>query len=146
MVRPGWAVDSMAAPDPFLALLGEALGRGRHVTIRARGHSMRPLVPDGSQVLLVPLGGVPKVGDVVAYGRGANLVIHRVCRVRDERITTRGDGGSGREEPSINTSALLGRAACAKTPGGWVVRLDTPQARVFGRALALLMHTLRARR
>ena len=136
----------MAAADPFLDLLREALQRGRTVTIRARGHSMRPLVPDGSKVTLVPLAGPPKVGEIVAYGRGRQLVIHRVSRVKNGQVTTMGDGGRGRADPAVDVRRLLGRAVEVRTPRGWLVRLDTPQARVFGRALALVMHTLRARR
>lgn len=56
----------------------EALRRGESVTVRPRGHSMRPKVNDGDLVTLVPC--VPadlSIGSIVLVRVGGNDYLHR---------------------------------------------------------------------
>jgi hypothetical protein len=116
-------------------LLLEALGRYGRVRIRARGHSMRPLIPDGSLVELRPLRGDPCGGEVVAAFRGATLLIHRVVRVAPEGVTLAGDGARA-ADPMLPPDAVFGVAVRATLPGGWQVRLDNLASRCLGRVIA----------
>lgn len=127
-------------PDPvgFPSLVREALSLGRSVTIRARGHSMRPLIPDGSLVEIVPLPRSPRVGDVLALGRGRHLVVHRVHAVTEAGVVTMGDGGAKPDRP-FEPCEILGIVRRVETPRGLVMRLDGSAARLLGRVIVALL-------
>ena len=116
-------------------LLAEALARFGVVRVGARGHSMRPLIPDGSLVELRQMMGPPRVGEVVAAAVGTALVIHRVTELRGERVVLRGDGALKADAP-LHQSALIGRAVRATLPNGFQVRLDNHLSRLLGRLIA----------
>ncbi len=131
-----------ADPSSLAGLIGEATALGRTVHVKARGESMRPLIPDGSTIELVALTRAPRVGDVVAVGRGRSLLIHRVHRIDGELLTTHGDGAR-QADPPIQRESVLGLARRVITPRGWTARLDTPSHALFGRLMVMLVQTIR---
>ena len=61
-------------------------------------------------------------GDVVVYQSGSSLVIHRIVRVEDEYVVTRGDANNTEDDP-VSLSAVKGRMAFAIPFLGLPVRL-----------------------
>ena len=61
-------------------------------------------------------------GDVVVYQSGSSLVIHRIVRVEDEYVVTKGDANNTEDDP-VSLSAVKGRMAFAIPFLGLPVRL-----------------------
>ena len=90
-------------------MVRDALRRGEALDIRACGYSMWPRLGDGDCVRIQPSDGQDlRTGDVVLFERPGQLVLHRVLRLAQSRVLTKGD-------------------ACA-VPDGWV-----PRGQVLGR-------------
>ena len=77
-------------PDWSAALLIELLRTGKPARFRARGGSMWPTIPGGSLVEVTP--GAPRAaGELVAFERDGQVVIHRVLQITAEGIVAQGD-------------------------------------------------------
>jgi len=127
-------VEIVSNDNTLTSLISEALRKGRHVTIRARGGSMGRLIPDGSLVEIIPSEQRPRIGEVVAAARNEHLFIHRVIDT-DEQIHLKGDARPTKDKP-FNTDEILGTVTRITTPRGWTVRMDTATAAVFGNFMA----------
>jgi hypothetical protein len=79
-----------------------------------RGKSMKPVFRDGD-VLEVCRGGTPTCGDVVvAVPQGAGeRVVHRVCRVKNGLVFTRGDNRVGRDPWTLSPGQIRGVVVAA---------------------------------
>lgn len=80
----------------------QLLKDGSTVQTAINGYSMYPLlVPDRDSVILAPLESyVPRRGDVVLYRRdGSILVLHRICKVRQDGVYMVGDNQTEVEGP-----------------------------------------------
>ena len=79
----------------FDATVEDLLARGIAVRFRASGHSMHPAICSGEHVQVEPveLATVSR-GDIVLARLARGLTAHRVIRVENGRITTRGDNCS----------------------------------------------------
>ena len=126
-----------APSNPVVELLKDTIHTGRTVRIRARGGSMRPLIPDGSVVELGPINRRLEVGDVVAARVGKQFVIHRITSI-GSMITLRGDLTHHEDRP-VHPSDIIAVGQSITTPGGWRMRLDTAPARLAGRLLSRLV-------
>lgn len=129
-----------------MGLLVEALRAGRRVCLRARGQSMRPWLPDGSEVLLEPFAPPARVGDVVLVEVLGEHALHRVVETFTAAgrryVRTRGDGRRT-PDPPLPEEAVLGRAIDAsRAPDGARLRLDAPVWRVAGWLTARLAAVL----
>jgi len=124
--------------------LGSALRAGRPVRLRARGQSMRPFIPDGSEVLVVPLDSPPCVGEVVLVQVAGELALHRVVEVFPAAgrryVRTRGDARRT-PDPPLPVESILGRAAEVRV-GDRTIRLDTVPGRFLGWVAARLLPQL----
>ncbi len=77
-------------------------------TLRMRGHSMFPLLPQGSRAFLRPRTEQEDLrGAIVALEVGRQVVVHRVLRCHAGLIHTHGLSTSKRDQPS-NERALIG--------------------------------------
>ena len=88
----------------------ELLRSGQSVRFRARGSSMWPAIPSGSQVEVEPCQAAElEVGQIGAFERQGSVVVHRVTSITPEGVhfsgdsRERGDGWIAREQ-------VLGRA------------------------------------
>jgi GNAT superfamily N-acetyltransferase len=96
----------MAASARWIAA---ELRAGRAVWLEQRGLSMAPSLAPGDRLLVVPLDGAPRVGEIVVAERGGRLVAHRLLALDGAQAVTRGDGCAD-EDPPIAAAELLGRA------------------------------------
>lgn len=115
MGSPPKVADSVAlARVPELA--DRALKRAR---VKVIGLSMRPALNDGDHVQVEPTkGGAPGVGEVVLYLKGRTWVCHRVTRVENGRVFTKGDALDHEDEP-VAPEAIVARVTAVEraTPG-----------------------------
>ncbi len=126
-------------PEPVLetvlALWAQA---GREHDVPVRGYSMWPLVRQGDVARIVHGVGGLKRGNIIAYQRNREVIIHRLLRCNhrggESLYLTQGDNASTRD-PAVRASQVLGRAVALQRDGSWR-RLDTPLMRGIGWAIA----------
>lgn len=108
-------------------------GAAPPVTICLEGESMRPLIRKGRDpVTIVPLSRELQRGDVVLFTLGdGRYVVHRVWKLKDGFIRTFGDN-CWNPEPWFPREQVLGLVV-RFVRSGRTHRLDTPQARAWGR-------------
>lgn len=109
-------------------------GAAPPVTICLEGDSMRPLIRRGRDpVTIAALTQPLRIGDVVLFTLGdGRYIVHRVWKLKDGLVRTFGDNCLY-PEPWFPESQVLGLVVKFKR-GGRTFRLDTPAARLFGRA------------
>lgn len=96
------------------SIVRAAVEAGGELWLRASGASMFPTILDDEQVLLARAGTI-RAGDVVLVDTGGRVVLHRVTRVRADRVVTCGDG-SAVPDPEVSRDRVLARAlACYGT-------------------------------
>jgi hypothetical protein len=87
----------------------ESLRRGETVTIRPRGHSMRPKVNDGDLVTLVPCTPADlHIGSIVLVRVGGNDYLHLVTAIDGQRFQI--GNNRGRTNGWVGPAAIYGRA------------------------------------
>lgn len=87
--------------------LREVLQQGP-VTLLATGESMLPLIKGGEdKVVIVPFDGKLSKHDVVLFQQGDKYVLHRVVKIDDHLVYTKGDNNARCE--IIPYEAVLGR-------------------------------------
>ena len=98
----------MGGDELSVAMVRAALEAGQRIRIRLWGHSMRPLVPGGSQLWIEPLGARGlRVGDIAAHVAGEALTAHRVVEIDGARVAMAGDS-DGRAS-DVRAENVLGR-------------------------------------
>lgn len=119
----GAGADAFADSPPSLAVARLLLRSGREVEAAAEGASMSPSIPTGTIVRICSVaGGVPAIGDVVAFLRGETLVTHRVVAGgppgRPEFVVTRGDAATICDVP-VPVTDVLGRVTSFQAWDRW---------------------------
>ena len=105
------------ANDVLLAEVCAALAAGKQVRLRAKGHSMRPLIRGDSDTLVLMPPGVLRKGDVVlARIADRDYVLHRIVGMRGDRITLMGDANLYRTEECRRTD-ICGKAVAVIRDG-----------------------------
>lgn len=112
----------------WFPLLQEALAREGRFRFPLRGTSMRPTLPDGCEVEIVPLPDNVPIGSVVVFAAGDSLIAHRLVRRCGGHWILQGDGRLGPDKP-LSPDRLLGLAVTAYRsgqriwPGRWELLL-----------------------
>ena len=92
------------------------LRSGQPIRLRAGGWSMKPLLPPGCILRIVPLVGELRVGDIVLYqGKDGKLVSHRILTYAPDSIRTKGDACT-QPDGVIDSSQILGRVVGVEHP------------------------------
>lgn len=119
-----------AEPEALRALLASA-GELRLVVA---GSSMKPTILAGDSVVIRPLAGAPRVGDVVVYSRGGRLWCHRVL-LPGRSVITKGDA-RGRPDAPVPKRDIIGRAVALQR-GSRILDLHGFSSRMTGLAFNL---------
>ncbi|MGN1214760.1 MAG: S24/S26 family peptidase [Candidatus Cryptobacteroides sp.] len=83
----------------FFAAVEQMIASGKSVTITPKGNSMMPFIRSGKDsVLLSPVRGDLKVGDIVLFRLSGRHILHRLCAVDGEMLVSMGDGNIRGEE------------------------------------------------
>jgi signal peptidase len=107
--------------------------------------SMEPVLSVNDLVILKETND-PKIGDVIVYERGNELIIHRVLAVDGDTITTKGEANNIADEP-FDVSLVRGKMiAVIPAIGGLVRILKTPAGIVILLATVLILMELPYRR
>jgi signal peptidase I len=76
----------------FISLAEEITGKGKSFTFRAMGGSMSPFIRDGDTILITPIQGKLRTGDIVLIkAEDGKVLLHRVVRKDKAGLITRGD-------------------------------------------------------
>jgi hypothetical protein len=93
----------------FERTIADLLGRGIGVRFRAAGGSMHPTIRCGQHLEVMPVDAAALAcGDVVLTRQRRGLTAHRIVRIHQNRITTRGDSCS-ENDPELCAADILGR-------------------------------------
>lgn len=84
------------------------------------GPSMNPTLWAGDLLSVLPYGrSEPRAGDVVYFLReGQPGVVHRVLRVHDANVTTRGDNNRADDPYTVQRDEIVGRVVAARSANG----------------------------
>ncbi len=143
------AAGSLIWKDPQRILEAAAHLRGTGVVLecRLRGGSMEPAIPAGAALRVALDAQVREVGDVVAFVREDGVCVHRIARVRGERVVTQGDA-CHYPDPPVDGHCVLGRVTAWRLGSDWQAVAPVSgasRARApLGRALAALVSGLLA--
>ena len=118
-------------------LVSSLLSGGVDVRIRLSGSSMKPLVRSGS-VLRFSAMTEPERGDIVLlhYPGRELLVAHRILRVSQKSVWTKGDS-CRTHDPPIARARVLGAAICLEV-GSIEIPLQNSTMRYLGRLASLV--------
>lgn len=99
-----------------------------------RGSSMWPAIPDGSEVEVTPCAAADlREGDLVAYARRDEVIVHRLILRGPNALTLRGDS-LDLADPPVPLADVLGRArVMRRSPLRWT-RPSRPKALGAARA------------
>lgn len=100
-------------PDGLIELVRTVASAGGSVWIRVTGISMNPVIREGDSVLLTTLTRLPRAGDVVFLDAGGTPLLHRVHRVVDGMVVTRGDAAVTDDVP-VGPSACVAHAVLVR--------------------------------
>ncbi len=120
-----------------VAKLRTVLAAGGELRLAVTGRSMRPLLREGDYLVVRPLSGQPRVGEVVVYARAGRLWAHRLlARSPSGRfLLTKGDA-RGRPDAPVGPEDLIGRAVAVER-GGRRTGLEGLASRLAGLAVSL---------
>lgn len=122
----------------FFALAEEQLAAGHQVKMVLKGSSMLPTLHEGDTLLLEPLAGEPRVGDVILFRHPGTHLVHRLVAAAGDSYVMQGDNNVGVE--TIRRSDMLARLVSVDRADGGQVRTDSPEWQRIGK------HALRRRR
>ena len=97
------------------SVIVDLLARGHAVRFRARGHSMHPIIRCDDYLLVEPASRF-EPGDVVLMLAERGLTAHRVVRVDERQVITRGDNAPD-FDPPLDRTRILGRVTHAERDG-----------------------------
>ncbi len=85
----------------FFAQVEEMLAEGREVQLRVKGFSMRPLLRNERDVVVLAphRSGEPlRRGEIVLFRYCGRHILHRIVRIDGDRLTLEGDGNYRQQE------------------------------------------------
>ncbi len=88
-------------------LVADALRAGAETRVRVMGTSMLPALWPGDILVVRGAADAPAAGDVVLFLRDGRLFAHRVVRITQTELITRGDALADRDPP-VRASEVLG--------------------------------------
>jgi hypothetical protein len=126
------ATDDAQATTRTLSVVRLLAGSQAQPRVAMRGTSMTPLLREPMVLTLGPSGASDKVGDILVFERGGELIAHRITRIRDDLVQTCGDAVPwSPEQPG--RAAIVGKvvAVLADDADG-APRVDTRMFRLRG--------------
>lgn len=120
----------------FFAQVEEMLAEGRDVQLRIKGHSMRPLLRNERDVVVlapyrrdIPL----RCGQIVLFRYRGQHILHRIVRIDGDRLTLAGDGNY-RQEEQCSEADVVAQAQRIVRPDGREIDCNSPRWRRMSRA------------
>lgn len=85
----------------------------------AHGNSMYPYLKNGTKIILNPIFGNLKLGDVIVFEINNRVLMHRIVKLEAESIFTKGDFNF-RPDASIKKEQVLGKLEAIYVDSKWV--------------------------
>ena len=106
----------------FFEGVEQLLREGQEAEFILRGHSMRPLLRDNrDRVIIAPIGNEePTVGEVYLFRYQGRHLLHRLHRIEGDTLVMRGDGNYRLEERCKATD-LVASLVRVRRPSGKVI-------------------------
>ena len=121
------------------SIVEEALTADGVFHLRASGFSMLPVIKPGSLLLVTPLAGDPRRGDILLTHPAEGLwLCQRVLRLLPGgQIVTKGDGNPAADAP-VTRDCIVGRIDALYRPDGSYLDLAAPLRRVMAQCIVPL--------
>ena len=105
--------------DIFFAEVEELLAEGRQVTILVRGNSMRPLLRDGRDKVILRRANDEDIrkGAVMLFRYRGSHVMHRVTRIEGDVVIFEGDGNYKMQEIALRKDIIAVMEAVVRPSG-----------------------------
>ena len=105
--------------DIFFAEVEELLDEGRQVTILVRGNSMRPLLRDGRDKVVLRKANDEDIrkGAVMLFRYRGSHVMHRVTRIEGDVVIFEGDGNYKLQEIALRKDIVAVVEAVVRPSG-----------------------------
>lgn len=110
----------------FFAEIERLLTEGSEAEFRLNGNSMRPLLRNGRDVVIIAPVAAERVaeGDVVLFRYQGKHILHRIIKRSGENLLLAGDGNYCRFE-TATTSEVIGRLVRVRRPSGKVISCES---------------------
>jgi hypothetical protein len=133
------AAETMTLPNELLfGWVKEEIAAGHTVRFKVRGVSMRPWMPEGTEVLLQPCRDEDlRPGEVVLFRDRSRYVLHRIVRREGERLVLQGDAVVALYEQCTVADAV-GKVVEAVRPSGRRLRMQSRWLRLAFRLWRML--------
>jgi signal peptidase I len=88
----------------------QSLLESHQARLHVNGGSMQPFIQRGDWVVIEPVKApeMLKKGEIILFSRGNEFVIHRIIKLEDEKIITRGDW-TRIKDPPISHNDVVGK-------------------------------------
>jgi hypothetical protein len=132
----------MSLRDSFFPELTEKMLReGEAVLVPTRGSSMSPLISDGCRLKVEPVAPHSlRLGDIILYRAGENLVAHRLVGKRGEgqdlRLLSKGDAFPWQAREKVAPEQIIGRVTAVRRRKGREIRIEAGWGRILSLVLA----------
>jgi signal peptidase I len=105
--------------DIFFAEVEELLAEGRQVTILVRGNSMRPLLRDGRDKVILRRANDEDIrkGAVMLFRHRGSHVMHRVTKIEGDVVIFEGDGNYKMQEIALRKDIIAVMEAVVRPSG-----------------------------
>ena len=104
MSLSGKIIDKKEGKNYILSILNKK----RSLSLFSEGGSMKPILPDKSEIIIDRNLDLVKRGDIVIYLRNDTLIVHRVIRVIKDKYLTKGDSALRFDSPLVSAEELVG--------------------------------------
>jgi signal peptidase I len=118
------------------------------VRLKVTGSSMLPAIWPGDEITAIRRGYAElQTGEIVLYRRGGRLTAHRIERIAQDHLVTRGDSLLS-SDPPVQPCEIVGRVVSILRNGHSIRPKHTPEGRIvslilsrsnFSRRLALYL-------
>lgn len=105
----------------FLLIINETLQRTGTVRFRVVSNSMLPLIKNGDWIEVVMIHEISslKIGDIILFRRPSDFLLHRVVKMSEDLIWTKGDRNRTIDAP-INRSDVLAKLTKIQKNNTWI--------------------------
>lgn len=114
---------------------------GKETTFKLTGNSMYPSIKSGDKVVIQHTRQSIRIGSVVAFRRGREIIVHRVIKIKkdhdQEIFLTKGDFNRKSDIP-ITEAQIIGKVVTINKDGGRQIDLQTPYQQLCGHIISSL--------
>jgi len=126
----------------FLLIINETLQRTGTVRFRVVSNSMLPLIKNGDWIEVVMIHEISslKIGDIILFRRPSDFLLHRVVKMSEDLIWTKGDRNRTIDAP-INRSDVLAKLTKIQKNNTWI-DMETTLMDVIHRSVGKISYLL----